>query len=118
MLAVKEGVLLQVELEQLFALLDRALHPMETGTIPKADVYTALESYFKVGEQGGKIKERFDSLIQALDADQQGPIITYKTVFEEDREYNQGKLERLGQECHIFIDVCIREVSFSKDDVK
>lgn len=72
-------------------MLDRSIHPVETGTIPKADIYTALESYFKVGEQGGKSRERFDALMQALDADQKGPIVSYKSVFEEDREYNQGK---------------------------
>ena len=72
-------------------MLDRNLHPVETATIPKPDVSTALEAYFKVGEVGGKSRERFDALMQALDADQKGPIVTYKSLFEEDREYNQGK---------------------------
>ena len=85
---------MQTELDQLFTLLDRNLHPVETATIPKPDISTALEAYFKVGEVGGKSRERFDALMQALDADQKGPIVTYKSLFEEDREYNQGTVWR------------------------
>lgn len=91
---------MQAELDQLFSLLDRNLHPVETGTIPKPDISTALESYFKVGEQNGKSRERFDALMQAMDADQKGPIVTYKSLFEEDREYNQGR-------AFFFIDVLL-----------
>ena len=35
--------------------------------------------------------DNVDNLLQALDADQDGPIIVYKSLFEEDREYNQGE---------------------------
>ena len=73
-------------------MLDRTVHAVETGTIPKTDVVLALEGMFKVGEPGGKTRERFDALIQALDADEAGPMLNYKTVFEEDREYNQGMI--------------------------
>jgi len=81
---------MQVDLDQLFTLLDRTVHAVETGTVPKADVATALEAYLKVGEPGAKTRERFDSLMQALDADQEGPVVNYKKLFEEDREFNQG----------------------------
>ena len=81
---------LQGDLQQLFSLLDRTVHAVETGTVPKANVAAALEVYLKVGEPGGKTRERFDALMQALDADQEGPVVTYKKLFEEDREYNQG----------------------------
>ena len=77
-------------MDQLFTLLDRSLHPVETGTIPKADINIALQCYLKVGEPGGKSVEKFDALMQALDADQEGPVVSYKSLFEEDREYNQG----------------------------
>ncbi len=31
-------------------------------------------------------------LVQALDEDQDGPTVQLKKLFEEDREFNQGKL--------------------------
>jgi hypothetical protein len=80
-----------VDLDQLFTLLDRTVHPVETGTVPKADAATALEAYLKVGQPGGKTRERFDALMQALEADQEGPVVIYKKLFEEDREFNQGE---------------------------
>ena len=46
--------------------------------------------YMRVGEPGHKTKERFDALLQALDADQPGPVVSYKKLFVEDRDYNQG----------------------------
>ena len=76
----------QTDLSLLFGLLDKTIHAVETGTLPKADIAVALEAMFKVGEPGGKSRERFDALMQALDADQEGPIVTYKTLFEEDRD--------------------------------
>ena len=110
MLLLEESVFLQGELDQLFAVLDRSMHPVETGTISKGDITTALESYFKVGEPGGKSRERFDALLQAMDADQKGQMVSYKSLFEEDREFNQGTLLRTcliraskqGSSCSLF----------------
>lgn len=81
---------MQADLSMLFGLLDKAVHAVETSALPKADIAVALESMFRVGEPGGKSRERFDALMQALDADQEGPLVNYRTLFEEDREYNQG----------------------------
>ena len=81
---------LQEDLDQLFCTLDRTVHAVETETIPKADVAAALEVYMRVGEPGHKTRERFDALLQALDADQPGPVVSYKKLFVEDRDYNQG----------------------------
>ena len=70
--------------------MDKTVHAVETGAVPRTDVAVALEAMFRVGEPGGKTRDRFDALMQALEADQDGPIIAYKSLFEEDREYNQG----------------------------
>lgn len=56
----------------------------------QADLRTALAAYFKVGAAGGKMPERFDQLMQALDEDQPGPAVDWAKIFEEDREFNQG----------------------------
>lgn len=88
---------MQADLSLLFGLLDKSVHAVETGSVPKSDISVALEAMFKVGESGGKSRERFDALMQALDADQDGPIITYKSLFEEDREYNQGDRPCMSQ---------------------
>lgn len=81
---------LQTDMEDLFAALDKA-KGQATGTIPKEDVRTALHSFFRVGESGGKTAVRFDEAMQAMDADQPGAVIEWKKVFEEDREFNQGE---------------------------
>lgn len=51
----------------------------------------ALHAYFRVGLPGGKTLQRFDELMQALDEDQPGPSVQWATIFEEDREFNQGE---------------------------
>lgn len=54
------------------------------------ELRTALISYFKLGQPGGKSYQRFDELMQALDEDQEGEAVEWAKVFEEDREFNQG----------------------------
>lgn len=51
---------------------------------------TALESYFRVGEAGGKTADRFDELMKSLQEDQPGDKVEHRKVFEEDRDFNQG----------------------------
>jgi hypothetical protein len=57
----------------------------------QTDFRTALFSFFRVGQPGGKSLASFDELMQALEEDQAGPNVEWKKVFEEDREFNQGE---------------------------
>ena len=81
---------LQDELEELFAALDKAHFGQETGFLNKGDLRIALETYFRVGQLGGKTLDHFDELMQALDEDQAEEKFEHKKLFEEDREFNQG----------------------------
>lgn len=81
---------LQTDLEELFAALDKS-KGQATGSMPKEDLRTALSSFFRVGQPGGKTLARFDEVMQALDQDQSGPTVEWKKIFEEDREFNQGE---------------------------
>ena len=81
---------LQSDLEDLFAALDKAKGQI-TGSIPKEDLRTALWSFFRVGQPGGKTLARFDEVMQALDTDQPENNTIWKKIFEEDREFNQGE---------------------------
>jgi hypothetical protein len=62
----------------------------------QAEMRTALESFFRAGQKGGKSLDRFDELMKALDEDQPTEKVEHKKVFEEDREYNQGAGISLG----------------------
>lgn len=42
------------------------MHGAESGSLTKAEVRSALESFFAVGQQGGKTVSRFDELMQVL----------------------------------------------------
>lgn len=68
----------------------KPLHPSSSRT-PQEDLRVALHAYFRVGLPGGKTLQRFDELMQALDEDQPGPNVQWATIFEEDREFNQGE---------------------------
>ncbi|KFM26535.1 Translin-associated factor X-interacting protein 1 [Auxenochlorella protothecoides] len=81
---------LQDSLKELLESLDRA-QGAATGTLKKEDLRVALHAYFRVGLPGGKTLQRFDELMQALDEDQPGPSVQWATIFEEDREFNQGE---------------------------
>ncbi|KAL4444954.1 hypothetical protein ABPG77_004004 [Micractinium sp. CCAP 211/92] len=83
-------VRLQAEVEELFAAIDKA-KGQATGFFSKEDLRTAFLAYFKVGQPGGKTLKRFDELMQAIDEDQEGDVVEWKKVFEEDREFNQGE---------------------------
>ena len=48
----------------------------------------------QVGQPRCKTLARFDELMQCLDADQPGPTVETKKIFEEDREFNQGAWPR------------------------
>ena len=37
--------------------------------------------------------------MQALDEDQEGPIVQHRKLFEEDREFNQGAAHVFGTDC-------------------
>ncbi len=56
----------------------------------KSDLRIALDTYFRVGQLGGKTLDHFDELMQALDEDQAEEKFEHKKLFEEDREFNQG----------------------------
>ncbi|KAL4448019.1 hypothetical protein ABPG75_005238 [Micractinium tetrahymenae] len=81
---------LQAEVEDLFAAIDKA-KGQATGFFSKEDLRTAFLAYFKVGQPGGKTLKRFDELMQAMDEDQEGDMVEWRKVFEEDREFNQGE---------------------------
>ncbi|EIE22924.1 hypothetical protein COCSUDRAFT_64043 [Coccomyxa subellipsoidea C-169] len=85
-----QQIQLQEDLENLLSTLDKSMHGAETGSLTKAEVCSALEAFFAVGQPGGKTVNRFDELMQALDEDQDGPTVQLKKLFEEDREFNQG----------------------------
>ena len=51
----------------MFSGLDKNLHGSETGIITKDELRQALESFFAVGQPGGKTLNRFDELMQARD---------------------------------------------------
>lgn len=48
----------------MFTQMDKALHGAETGTLTKPELRTALDSFFQVGQPGGKTLNRFDELMQ------------------------------------------------------
>ena len=54
----------QEDLENLLSTLDKSMHGAETGSLTKAEVCSALESFFAVGQPGGKTVNRFDELLQ------------------------------------------------------
>eukprot|EP00884_Botryococcus_braunii_P012883 jgi/Botrbrau1/21596/Bobra.43_1s0006.1 len=93
-----EQIQLQEELEALMLAVDKSTHGSETGTLSKTELRTALEAFFRVGEPGGKMADRFDALMQALDEDQEGQMVKYGKLFEEDREYNQGEFAEAVRE--------------------
>ena len=57
---------MQEDLENLLSTLDKSVHGAETGSLTKAEVHSALESFFAVGQQGGKTANRFDELMQVI----------------------------------------------------
>jgi hypothetical protein len=57
----------QEELESMLFALDKSLHGSETGSLTKSEVCQALESYFAVGQPGGKSLDHFDELMQVSD---------------------------------------------------
>ncbi|CAL8464737.1 g4272 [Coccomyxa elongata] len=89
-----QQIQLQEDLENNLAAMDRSLHGSETGVLTKAEVRSALDAFFAVGQPGSKTLNRFDELMQALDEDQDGPTVVLKKLFEEDREFNQGELKQ------------------------
>ena len=86
-----EQLVLQTNLEELFAQTEKGGSGGKKGTIAKGALTQGLESYFKVGQKGGKSVERFQELLEALDKDQPDEEVVWKKLFEEDREYNQGE---------------------------
>lgn len=54
----------QEDLEDLLAAVDKSVHGAETGVLTKAEVRSALDSFFAVGQPGGKTLNRFDELMQ------------------------------------------------------
>ncbi|KAK9824582.1 hypothetical protein WJX72_011489 [[Myrmecia] bisecta] len=83
-------VQLQDELQELFLNLDKSDGGQGSGSVSKATLRLALEAFFRVGLPGGKTKDHFDELMQALDEDQPADKVEHAKIFEEDREYNQG----------------------------
>lgn len=61
--------IMQEELEALFSSLDKTLHGSETGQLTKDELRQSLESFFAVGQPGGKTLNRFDELMQVGTAD-------------------------------------------------
>jgi regulator of replication initiation timing len=99
---MKEDVFLsqigmQQDLEELFDALDKA-GGKTTGTVSKTDLRVALHSFFRVGEPWGKTVERYEMMLAALDQDQPGEIVTWKAIFAEDREFNQGAFAETTRE--------------------
>jgi hypothetical protein len=80
---------LQVDLEELFEALDK-LNGQASGNIPKEELVIALKAFFKVGKLDGKSENMFEDALEALEKDQPGPLVEWRRVFEEDREFNQG----------------------------
>ena len=72
--------------------MDKAHFGQETGFLNKSDLRIALDTYFRVGQVGGKTLDHFDGLMQALDEDQTEEKFEHKKLFEEDREFNQGNI--------------------------
>jgi hypothetical protein len=86
-----EQIQLQTEIEDLMVSIDRGSGE-ENGKIAKSEFFAGLKSYFRVGHQGGKSHIRFEQLVAALEKDQPDEeSVEYKSLFEEDREYNQGE---------------------------
>jgi hypothetical protein len=56
----------QEDLESLLSTVDKSVHGAESGSLTKTEVRSALESFFAVGQQGGKTVSRFDELMQVL----------------------------------------------------
>lgn len=99
---IKEDVFLsqvgmQQDLEELFDALDKA-GGKTTGTISKTDLRVALHSFFRVGEPWGKTVERYEMMLASLDQDQPGETVIWKTIFAEDREFNQGAFAETTRE--------------------
>lgn len=57
---------MQEDLLNNLAAMDKSLHGSETGVLTKAEVRSALDAFFAVGQPGGKTLNRFDELMQVL----------------------------------------------------
>lgn len=85
-----EQVDLQKSLEKLMITLDRVSNKKETGFIDKAELKSALQSFFSVGQPNGKQTIRYDELIEQLNKEQPLPKVDYRKLLAEDEDFNQG----------------------------
>eukprot|EP00854_Cymbomonas_tetramitiformis_P010900 gene10900-12897_t len=83
----QDQVTLQKTISDLMLSMDLAANGGKSvGTLSKIQLQTALRSFFP-----HKTSDRLKELYKALDKDQPGKEVDYATLFEEDREYNQGE---------------------------
>ncbi|KAL0046820.1 hypothetical protein WJX82_010732 [Trebouxia sp. C0006] len=91
---------LQVDVLDLFRMVDQAANGALTGALPRREIQVLLRGYLSETAPG-QLQQLFD----ALDQEQTGDVVQYRDLFLEDNELNQGPFMELLRHQHL--DKCV-----------